>query len=195
MYFVSAVLTPEHQASTGPVGLTGMTTAGTGLASVVRVHFHSHRTVQRRFISQEGLQFSKTPLAPTAFVGACFFRSLGVTSPFSTVTDIRQILKPDERMGEATKNALAQLMVPVSDKPSFSPADLNQFSGRGTSAFTLQVSTQAGIVVFPLSGLLTALEERMVAGIGSDSVVTLSHIYTNNPLMVFRFGFSNFYFQ
>lgn len=195
MHFVPAVLTPKHQPSIRPIGLAGMTTAGTGLAGVVRVHLHGHRTVQRCFVRQKGLQLSKAPLTPTALIGACFFRCLRLTSPLSTVTDIRQILKPDECIGETTKNTEAQLVVPVSDKPSFSPADSHQTAGSGASAFTLQVSTQAGVVVFPLAGLLAALEKRMVTGISGDSVITLSYVYAHNPFVVLWFWLSNFYFQ
>ena len=128
MHFVSAVLTHKHQPSMRTVPFTGMTAARTHLGRVMSIHLHGHRPVQRRFISKECLQFSKAPLAPVAFVCTGFFRGFGVRTPLSTVTDIRQLLKPDERLGEATKNTEAQLVVPVSDKPSFSPAYLNQGS-------------------------------------------------------------------
>ena len=185
MHFVPAVLAHKHQPSVRPIRLAGMTTASTSLTGVVCVHLHGHRPVQRCFVSQKGLQFSKAPLTPATFVGAGFFRSSGVRTPLSTFTDIRQLFQPDEGIGEATKNTKAQLVVPVSDKPSFSPADFRQTAGSGTSAFTLQVSKQAGKVVFPLAGLLTALEKRVIAGISGDSVITLAYVHPNNALMVF----------
>ena len=177
------------------VPFTGMTAARTHLGRVMSIHLHGHRPVQRRFISKECLQFSKAPLAPVAFVCTGFFRGFGVRTPLSTVTDIRQLLKPDERLGEATKNTEAQLVVPVSDKPSLSSAYLNQSSGCGTSAFTLQASTQASIVVFLLAGLLTALKERVLTGIAHDSVITLSNVHPNHLLGILWLQVGHFYFQ
>ena len=57
-----AVLTDEQQAFVGPIAITGMSAHRAGFARVVCVYLDGHRTMQKRFIGNHALQFSKRPL-------------------------------------------------------------------------------------------------------------------------------------
>ncbi len=59
---IMAVLTDEQQALVGSIAITGISAHRAGFARVMCVYLDCHRTMQKPFVGNHALQFSKRPL-------------------------------------------------------------------------------------------------------------------------------------
>src|SRR5436305_12377564 len=111
------------------------------------------------------------------------------------LTDVGQILQPNEAMGVLLHSAVTHHMVGVLLQPPLSPANDRQSPGGAASAFVLKTVPESRRVVGfgnkGFTGMKCALSFR---GTG-DSQVTYAHVNPNHTGMGLRCGVGYVYFQ
>ena len=101
-----AVLTDEQQAFVGPIAITGMSAHRAGFARVVCVYLDGHRTMQKRFVGNHALQFSKRPLGGGGIGTPLLLRRFLALLAMDSISDISQVLQSDEAVWVPRHDAL-----------------------------------------------------------------------------------------
>jgi len=142
-----AVLTDEQQAFVGPIAITGMSAHRAGFARVVCVYLDGHRTMQKRFIGNHALQFSKRPLGVGGIGTPLLLRRFLASLATGPISDIGQVLQSDEAVWVLGHDALRDHMIGVLLQPSLPSTDGKESPRCGTGAFLLQTLSQSRVVV------------------------------------------------
>lgn len=147
---IPTIDTPKHHAPTGAIGFVGMAAPGAVLTRVGWVNLDHLTPLQMGFVGHNRLQFGKRPgRAPT--IGAALFGTgMGRMSPFRAVTNMGQVLYPDQRLGMMFQDTCSNLLVRGALETVVSAAQGPQSAGCRTSAFALQSVSYPCIVVTPL---------------------------------------------
>ena len=184
MYLIPTHFTNHHQPRVGSIPFGTVTALWAALRCVVGMDFGGHAAHQRRFITHEGLQLCKAPLATATLGRFRFLAGFGIAAAFCTLSDIGQILKSYQRLRETSQQLLRQRVVPIRNKPSFPSTQGNQSSGCGTGAFALEGTSCTSKTVFYLAGAAPRLKHRAALIALGDQVIPLSHVYTNHCRVV-----------
>src|SRR3989442_13915502 len=152
MESIMAILTHEQQAVLGSIRFGSMSTDGTCLTAIVCIHLHGHAVVQQSFVGNHTMQFSKTPLRVRTIGlpllsgnGFCPLPVLFAPSGPSlrALANVSQVLQSDETVGVLGDDACGDHMIGVLLQPSLSPANDDESSGGGASAFFLKTLPQS----------------------------------------------------
>src|SRR5437588_519251 len=186
MEAVMTVLTDKEQALIRPIALAGIPTHGASLGGVVSIDFDRHAFVQEGFVSNVSVQLGVTPLGlPGIGFPLLLGRLFAVFAPDS-VSDVCQVLQPDEAMGVLLHNALTHHMVGVLLQPSLSPANAHQTAGSRTSAFLHQTLPESCIVVRSRNNGFTRMKRTLSLRGAGYGKVAYPYIDTDDLLVGFR---------
>jgi len=141
------VLTDKEQTVIRPIPFAGMPTVGTGLTSIVGIHFDRHAVMQKRLIGDHGVQFSKGPFGVDRIGPPLLLARMLAFAPFGPVSNLSQVFQADERMRMCAHESLTHDMVGVLLQPSLSPAHHHQTAGGRTSAFFLKTLADACVMI------------------------------------------------
>src|SRR5437588_3138582 len=123
---IMAVLTDEQQALVGPIAITGMSAHRAGFARVVCVYLDGHRTMQKRFVGNHAVQFSKRPFG-VGSIGLPLLLARFLAS--GSLPNVGQIFQSNETVGGSRHDALGDQMIGVSFRPSLSSANRHKTTG------------------------------------------------------------------
>ncbi len=142
---ILALLTDKHQTMVGAIFITGMPTHRASFARVIGVHLDGHAPSYESLRSNHALQLCKRPFGMDRIgfplLAGRFFAFLA----FGSISDISQILQPDQAVRMSGYNAFGDHVIGVGFQPSLSSAYPNQATGSGASAFPLQTLPQSRI--------------------------------------------------
>src|SRR5256886_925130 len=144
---IMASLTDEQQTLVGPIAITGMSAHRAGFARVVGVYLDGHGTMQKRFVGNHALQFSKRPLGVGGIGAPLLLRRFLAPSAPGSLSDIGQILQSDEAVWVLGHDAVRDHMIGVLLQPSLPSTDGHESPRCGTGAFLLQTLSQSRVVV------------------------------------------------
>src|SRR6266581_8526561 len=134
---IMATLTDKQQSLARTILLAGVSTHGTRLRGIVSIDFDSHAVVQRGFIGDHGLQFSKRPLGMACIGFTLLFRRFLALLAFGALADICQVLQANKGMGMSIHDALTHDMIGVLLQPSHSSTKSHKATTPGTRTFFL----------------------------------------------------------
>src|SRR5438105_1146408 len=188
MEAVMTVLTDKDQALIRPIALAGIPTHGASLGGVVSIDFDRHAFVQEGFVSNVSVQFSVTPLGlPGIGFPLLLGRLFAVFAPDS-VSDVCQVLQPDEAMGVLLHNALTHHMVGVLLQPSLSPAHPYQTAGCRARAFVQKTLPESCRVVGFGNKRLPRMKRALSFRGTRHCQIAYPYINTDNLLVSLRGG-------
>src|SRR5947209_2616026 len=192
---IMAILTNKQETLVGTIGLAGMPTHRTGLTRVVGIDFDSHTFMQEGFVGNVRVQLSETPTRLSCIGFTLFLTRFLAVLASCALTDVGQVLQPNQRVGVLLHNALTHHMVSILLQPSLSSADLYQFPGSRASAFVHQTLPQSCIMVGFRNKRFARMERTFSLRGARHCQVTDTHINTDNLLMGLRRGTSSFYLK
>ena len=182
------VLTDKQQSFVWAVGITGMSTQRAREATVVGIDLDRHRAMQEGFVGKHAVQLSKRPLGIGSIRLSLFRTRLFAMLTSGSVPNVCQLLQSNQTVWVPGHDALGDDMIGVLLQPSLSPADDDQSSSRGASAFLLQTLSQARIMVGFGNNLLPRMEGTISLGRRGDCQITDAYIHANDASMGFWRG-------
>ncbi len=93
------------------------------------------------------VQFGKGPLGVGCIGFPLLLTGLFAFAPLRSLSNICQILQPDQAVGVLCHDAFGNDMIGVLLQPSLSSTDRHQTAGSGTSAFFLKTLSQSCVMV------------------------------------------------
>src|SRR6266550_1099027 len=126
---IMAVLTDEQQALVGPIAITGMSAHRAGFARVVGIHFESHLTMQKRFVGNHAVQFSKRPFGVGSIGLPLLLARFLAFLASGSLPNVGQIFQSNETVGVSGYDALGDQMIGVGFQPSLSSAHRHKTTG------------------------------------------------------------------
>src|SRR6266571_1486335 len=144
---IPTMLTDEEQTLVRSIPFAGMSTDWAGLRGVVGIDLDRHTPLQKGFIGDHGVQFSKGPLGRGG-IGLSLLLACTFAPPaFRSLSEISQIFQAKERMRMGTHNLFTHDMISVLLQPSLPSTNHDQTAGSGTGAFLLKTLSQACIMI------------------------------------------------
>jgi hypothetical protein len=190
-----AVLTDKQEPMLWAIGITGMSTHRASFACVVGIHIESHTAMQKSFVGNHTLEFGKRPFGVCSVGFSLLLARLFALASFGSVSDLCQMLQPDQAVGVLGHDAFRDAMIGVGFQPSLSSRNDRQAAGSRTSAFLLQTLPQSRRMVCPGNYPLSRMERMVATCIAGYSQVPNTNIYTSTPLVGFRYWIRYFDFK
>src|SRR5437016_3279795 len=126
---IMAILTNKEQTLVRTIGLAGMPAQRTSLTRIMSIDFDRHTFVQEGFVGNVALQLGETPTGLSRIRFPLLLTGALAVLASRPLTNICQVLQPDEALGVLLHNALAHHMVRILLQPSLSPAHPDQTAG------------------------------------------------------------------
>src|SRR5258708_8171767 len=192
---VMTVLTDEQQAFVGAVAISSMPTHRARLAGVMGVYLDGHRPMQEGFIGDHTMQFGKGPFGRGSVGLSLLLARLFAILASRALTDVCQVLQPDQRMGISSDDAFGDHMIGILLQPSLSPTNHDGSSCSRASAFLLQTLPQSRIMICFGNKTFARMKRLLSPGRSSDCQLTDTHINANDSGMLLWRGFGYFKFK
>ena len=188
MQDIVTTLAHKEQPLVWAVRRVGIAAPGTGLATVVGIHFDGHTCGKGRFVGNVAVQFSKRPPGGVTICPSLLLARGSALLAFGAFADMGQVLQTNDAVWVLGHDALTDLVVSILFQPSLSPANRNQATGSRTSAFLLQPLSQSRIVIgFGANGL-AGIKGRLVGRGGCHRQIALPYINPYHVLVTLRSG-------
>src|SRR2546421_850076 len=195
MEAVMTVLTDKEQALVRSILLAGMSTQGTSLTRVVGVYLDCHTLMQEGFVGNRSVQFSEAPTGLPCIGTALLLTRFFAVLASCPVSNVCQVLQPNQRVGVLLHDALTHHMVGVLLQPSLSPAYPYQSPGSRASAFVHQTLPEPRIMVGFGNKRFPRMKRAFSLRGTRDSEIAYPDVNSCHLLMSLRCGIGSFYLK
>src|SRR5437588_2697037 len=134
-----------------------MPTNGACLRGVMGVYLDRHALVAHGFVSNHRMQLSKRPLRVGGICLALLLRRLLAMFAFGALTNVCQMLQPDQAVRMLIYDMLGDTMIGVGFQPSLPIGNGDQAPRGRAGAFSLQTLPQSRVMI----GLSSDTSARM----------------------------------
>src|SRR6266581_3662645 len=155
-----------------------MSTHRTRFARIVCVYLDRHRTVQESLIRNHAVQLRKAPFGVDYIGLALLFCGGSAMLAPGALSDVRQMLQTDDRMGVPGHDAFGNDMIGVLLQPSLPTRYRHQSSGRRAGAFLLKTLPQSCVMIGFGDHLLPSMERAISPRGRGDSQIANSNVHT-----------------